>query len=96
MPSIGTTQRPAYVYDQETDTWVPIGTGPHTHTEYIPVATLNAKGALISATAGSVPAVLSVGTTGFFLRANSSTATGLEWAAVTTDPNPNIFLLMGA
>ena len=31
MPNIGNTPRPAYVYDLETDTWVPVGTGPHTH-----------------------------------------------------------------
>ena len=31
MPSVGSTTRPAFVYDQATDTWVPVGIGPHTH-----------------------------------------------------------------
>lgn len=31
MPSIGQTTRPGYVYDSATDTWIPIGIGPHTH-----------------------------------------------------------------
>lgn len=32
MATLGTTTRPAYVYDVETDTWIPVGVGPHTHT----------------------------------------------------------------
>lgn len=32
MATLGTTTRPAYVYDAETDTWIPIGVGPHSHT----------------------------------------------------------------
>lgn len=32
MPTIGTTSYPAYVYDADTDTWVPIGVGAHSHT----------------------------------------------------------------
>lgn len=32
MATLGTTSKPAYVYDTETDTWVPIGVGAHTHT----------------------------------------------------------------
>jgi hypothetical protein len=31
MPTVGTTSRPGYVYDQGTDTWIPIGVGPHSH-----------------------------------------------------------------
>lgn len=31
MPTQGTTSRPAFVYDQATDTFVPVGIGPHTH-----------------------------------------------------------------
>lgn len=31
MATLGTTSKPAYVYDTETDTWVPIGVGAHTH-----------------------------------------------------------------
>lgn len=32
MASIGDTTRPEYIYDQATDTWIPVGIGPHTHT----------------------------------------------------------------
>jgi hypothetical protein len=32
MASIGDTTRPAFAYDQATDTWVPVGIGPHSHT----------------------------------------------------------------
>ena len=31
MPTIGTTSKPAYVYDAGTDTWIPVGVGAHTH-----------------------------------------------------------------
>lgn len=42
-----------------------------------------AKGDLISATANDTPSILSVGSNGFVLTANSSTATGLEWVAAS-------------
>jgi hypothetical protein len=32
VATLGTTSKPAYVYDTETDTWIPIGVGAHTHT----------------------------------------------------------------
>ena len=32
MPTVGTTSKPAYVYDAGTDTWIPVGVGAHTHT----------------------------------------------------------------
>lgn len=51
-----------------------------------PLTILDAKGDLISATAADTPARLAVGSNGQFLRANSSTATGLEWQSVTIDP----------
>ena len=31
MPTVGTTSKPAYVYDAGTDTWIPVGVGAHTH-----------------------------------------------------------------
>jgi hypothetical protein len=42
MATIGSTPRPAYVYDQETDTWVPVGVGPHTHDTFIPNTIIDA------------------------------------------------------
>jgi hypothetical protein len=45
---------------------------------------LDAKGDLIGATANDTPARLAVGGNNTFLRANSSAATGLEWAGAYT------------
>jgi hypothetical protein len=80
MTTIGNESRPAYVYDAETDTWVPIGVGPHTHDEYIDKTIITAKGDIIVGTALDAVARLGVGTTGQVLVVNPSTATGLEWA----------------
>jgi hypothetical protein len=46
-----------------------------------PLTILDAKGDLISATAADTPARLAVGTNGDVLTADSSTSTGLKWAA---------------
>jgi hypothetical protein len=56
----------------------------------------DAKGDLIVGTAADTTGKLAVGTNGFYLSADSSTATGLKWSAVTTDPTPTAFMLMGA
>jgi hypothetical protein len=45
-------------------------------------STFDAKGDLLVATSADTPGRLAVGTNGFFLKADSSTATGLTWAAV--------------
>ena len=47
----------------------------------IGTAVLTSKGALISASSPSTPAILPVGSNGKVLTANSGTTTGLEWAA---------------
>ena len=82
----------------------------------------DAKGDLLVGTAADTVGKLTVGANGYVLKANSATATGLEWGAydplpsqggnsgkylttdgsttswgaITTDPNPSIFMLMGA
>jgi hypothetical protein len=66
-------------------------------TNFIDKTILTAKGSIIVASNASTPAQLSVASTnGFVLSVSSATATGLEWKAIVTDPNPNIFMLMGA
>jgi hypothetical protein len=49
---------------------------------------VDAKGDLIGATANDTPARLAVGANNLFLRANSSAATGLEWAGTYTAYTP--------
>jgi hypothetical protein len=46
----------------------------------------DAKGDLIVGTAADTVGKLTVGTNGHYLKANSGTATGLEWAALTVPP----------
>lgn len=94
MASIGSTTRPAFIYDVETDTWIPVGVGPHTHTaneaSAIPTSIVDAKADLITATADNTPARLAVGANDTVLTADSSTGTGLKWAAPVAIP-PTIF-----
>jgi hypothetical protein len=45
---------------------------------------INAKGDLIVGSANDTPAILSVGTNGSFLKANSSATYGVEWASIPT------------
>lgn len=48
----------------------------------VPNALLTNKAALVTATAASTPATLTVGTNGHVLTADSAESTGLKWAAV--------------
>ena len=53
---------------------------------------LDGKGELLVGDGSGDPSALAVGTNGYVLKANSTTATGLEWAAVTSgDSNQNAF-----
>lgn len=54
--------------------------------DYVDEDVLTAKGSLISATAASIPAELTVGSNNQFLIANSATATGLQWTSTLVSP----------
>ena len=58
--------------------------------------TVDAKGDLLVGTANDTVGRLAVGATGEYLSVDSSTASGLKWSTITTDPTPTVFLLMGA
>ena len=64
----------------------------------IPNTVMDAKGDLIVGTAADTVGKLTVGTNGYYLKADSSTATGLTWAVVDTTAIDNnyILALMGA
>jgi hypothetical protein len=80
MATLGNTPRPAYVYDTETDTWVPIGVGAHTHDDlYINQTVIDAKGDLLVGTADNSYARLAKGADGTVLVADNTTQTGLAW-----------------
>ena len=51
---------------------------------YISKNDFNAKGDLLVASADNTSSVLSVGTNGYYLKANSSASSGLEWASIPT------------
>jgi len=65
--------------------WVDKDETAITANPFIPQAIINAKGDLIAGSANDTATVLSVGTNGYFLKANSATTSGLEWAASTAD-----------
>jgi hypothetical protein len=85
MATISNTPRPGYAWDATDNCWYPIGTGPHTHGDYITSSSainptiVDAKGDIITATAADTPARLAVGNNGDTLVADSSTATGLRY-----------------
>lgn len=86
MATISNTPRPGYVWDSTDNVWYPIGTGPHSHADYITSGSainpniVDAKGDIIAATAADTVARLAVGSNNQVLTADSSTATGLKWA----------------
>ena len=94
MATVSNTPRPGYAWDATDNCWYPIGTGPHTHGDYITSSSainptiVDAKGDIIAATAADTPARLAVGNNGDTLVADSSTTTGLRYTAGTVQGNP--------
>lgn len=64
-----------------TPVWIEVGAAPYNAL----LAKIENKGDLIVGTSGSEVDNLAVGTNGYFLKANSSTTTGLEWSELTSD-----------
>ncbi len=85
MASIGDTTRPAFAYDQATDTWVPVGIGPHSHTAAnvgaVATSSFAAKGDLLVGTGAGTLVAQTVGANGTVLTADSAEADGVKWAA---------------
>ena len=60
-------------------------------------ALFDTKGDILVATAADTPGKLTVGTNGYYLKADSTTATGLAWGAIDTSSNADIIMtIMGA
>lgn len=91
MASIGDTTRPAFAYDQATDTWVPVGIGPHSHTASgvgaVATSSFAAKGDLLVGTGAGTLVAQSVGANGTVLTADSAEADGVKWAAAAGGAN---------
>jgi hypothetical protein len=96
MPSIGDTTRPEYIYDQATDTWIPVGIGPHAHTPAaigaIASSVVTTKGDIIAATGSGVVVRQGVGVDGSYLMADSSQADGLNYAGPSITAGKNAII----
>ena len=66
--------------------WVDKDETAITANPFIPQAVINAKGDLLAGTANDTATVLSIGTNGQLLKADSSTASGLAWTNTLTSP----------
>jgi len=61
------------------------------------ISNINAKGDVLVGTADNTLGILTVGTDGFVLTADSTVSpSGLKWAAAAADPTRDIFMMMGA
>jgi hypothetical protein len=84
MASIGDVTRPAFAYDEATDTWVPVGIGPHSHTAAnvgaVATSSFAAKGDLLVGTGAGTLVAQTVGANGTVLTADSTQADGVIWS----------------
>jgi hypothetical protein len=73
-------------------------TGVATADAAIPKTEVTAKGDLLVASSADTPGKLTLGTDGYYLKANSGAALGIEWAALATVDTQSIevMTLMGA
>lgn len=65
-----------------------------TATGSVPLSTITTKGDLLAGTGSSAIARVAAGTNGTVLSADSTQTAGVKWA--TVDPNPQIFMFLGA
>ena len=70
--------------------WVDKDPTTITANPFIPQALIGAKGDIVVGTANDTASVLSVGTNGFVLKANSATTSGLEWSTDNSYSTPTI------
>jgi len=91
MATIGTTTRPAFMYDAETDTWVPVGVGPHTHT--VVISEVTGLQAELDSKASKLLAFNAQSGTSYTLVASDATklVTTSNASAVTVTIPPNVF-----
>jgi hypothetical protein len=91
MATISNTPRPGYIWDATDNCWYPIGVGQHSHGE-IPASTVDAKGDILVGTANDTVSKRSVGVDGSVLIADSTQATGLNWAGTMRYAGKNKFI----
>jgi hypothetical protein len=96
MATIGEVTRPGFVYDSATDTWIPVGIGPHAHTPAaigaIASSLVTTKGDLIVATGSGTVVRQGVGADGSYLVADSVQAGGVNWAGPSNVAGKNAII----
>lgn len=87
-PNLGTPADDNYMLVSDTDgvrSWVPSSSLPDA---YIPKSIINAKGDIVIGISNDSPAVLSAGTNGYVLMADSSKPLGIKWESISDSYTP--------
>lgn len=87
MATVGSNARPGYVYDAETDTWIPIGVGPHTHVENDVTSLVTDLGNKVSKLGGDTITVASGSTVPLTIQ-NNGTGNSLVINDEASDSSP--------